>query len=145
MKKIFSLLLVFVFAFSTVSFFSGCSTTEGNNSIVANTIENIFTSALTIASNIIASDGTQQLAISAVESYLSGVITDPEQLEIINQIIEEAIPELANGITSSSSKVALNKDMSKKMRVETIVNSYTDSTEFKKLIVKCLEKYNQRR
>ena len=87
MKKIFSLLLGFVFAFSTVSFFSGCSTTEGNNSIVANTIENIFTSALTIASNIIASDGTQQLAISAVESYLSGVITDPEQLEIINQII----------------------------------------------------------
>ena len=113
MKKIVSIILItLIFSVTSITFM-GCSTTDESSTIVTNTISNLFNSALTLAANILASDGTQQLAISAAESYISSVVTDPTQLETINQIIESAIPELVNGIANSVTTTKSIKQLQK--------------------------------
>lgn len=142
MKKFISISLVTLFIAAISITFTGCSTTGESTAIVANTISNVFNSALTVAANILAADGTQQLAISAAESYIASVVNDPAQLETINQIIESAIPELANGIASSVTTIT-TKDMSKKAKTEAIAQTYIKSDAFKKLVDDCVNKYNK--
>lgn len=145
MKKIISIILVaLIFSVTSITF-TGCSTTDESSTIVTNTISNLFNSALTIAANILASDGTQQLAISAAESYIASVVTNPTQLETINQIIESAIPELVNSIANSvTTTKSITKSMTKKSKTETIVKNYVQSDAFKKLVDNCVAKYNNK-
>lgn len=148
MKKFINICIAVLLLVATPLIFTGCAssgTSEGSSiiSIAENTLESIFKTALTLAANIIASDGTQQLAISAIESYLTSVVTNEEQLATITQIIESAIPTLADNISSSLNQTQA-KSLTKKAKAEFVTKNYVQSTEFQKLVKDCLAKYNNK-
>ena len=155
MKKFINICIAVLLLVATPLIFTGCAssgTSEGSSiiSIAENTLESIFKTALTLAANIIASDGTQQLAISAIESYLTSVVTNEEQLATITQIIESAIPTLADNVSSLADNVSssLNqtqaKSLTKKAKAEFVTKNYVQSAEFQKLVKDCLAKYNNK-
>lgn len=148
MKKFINICIAVLLLGATPLIFTGCAssgTSEGSSivSIAENTLENIFKTALTLAANIIASNGSQQLAISAIESYLASVVTNEEQLAAIMQIIESAIPTVVDNVSSSLDQIQV-KSLTKKAKAEFVTENYVQSAEFQKLVKDCLAKYNNK-
>ena len=128
---------------------SGCSNvdSESSSSVVelsTSVVENVFQTALTVAANILASDGTQQLAIAAAESYAASAVEDPTQLQAINSIIESAIPELADGIASTINSGVSSKAVLKKDKTQIIRSTYVKSESFQNLVKDCVKQYQKK-
>lgn len=127
----------------------GCSSinSESSSSAVelsASIVENVFQTALTVAANILASDGTQQLAIAAAESYVASAVEDPTQLQAINSIIESAIPELVDGIATTINSGVSNKAVLKKEKIQIIRATYVESESFQNLVKDCVKQYQKK-
>ena len=128
---------------------SGCSSVNSESSssaveLSASIVENVFQTALTVAANILASDGTQQLAIAAAESYVASAVEDPTQLQAINSIIESAIPELADGIASTINSGVSSKAVLKKDKTQIIRSTYVKSESFQNLVKDCVKQYQKK-
>ena len=128
---------------------SGCSSVNSESSssaveLSASIVENVFQTALTVATNILASDGTQQLAIAAAESYAASAVEDLTQLQAINSIIESAIPELADGIASTINSGVSSKAVLKKDKTQIIRSTYVKSESFQNIVKDCVKQYQKK-
>lgn len=136
--KFISLLLSFILIVFTVVAVSGCY----SNTQTSQKIENVLDSALSVAVNILSSQGTQQLAISAAQSYISSVITDKEQLAILNKIVEDAVPQLSEDLTNLIKQSPLPKALSAKEKAQQFSAIYKSSNDYKNIVKRCVLKYN---
>ena len=146
MKRFFCFLTGFCMI---CGFLNGCATSESEElpptvEMGISAIESIFQTALSVAANILASEGTQQLAIAAAESYVASTIENPSQQQIINSIIESAIPELSEGIATVINSGVSVKTILKKDKVEITRSTYVESEQFQKLVKDCVKLYQKK-
>jgi len=120
---------------------AGCETIGNTNSehtaSVVSTAESVFNTALTMAANILAAEGTQALAIAAAESYVASQIPEPHLRQIAYKLIEQAVPNIANGLAN----VVRPKGSTMKERAAEQATIYTNSEQFKTLVRESADKF----
>lgn len=137
MKKFFATIAA---AIATLFSFTGCAVLESEPAqVLGDTVVNVFNQALTTATAVLTSEGTQALAIAAAQSYVASQVQDPTAQAACNEIIAQAVPTLAEGIK----KVGMRGGTAKERAVLT-TRAYLTTPEYQELLEKCVAEYNKK-
>lgn len=137
MKKFFATLVA---AIAALFSFTGCAVLKSEPAqVLGDTVVNVFNQALTTATAVLTSEGTQALAIAAAQSYVASQVQDPTAQAACNEIIAQAIPTLAEGIK----KVGMRGGTTKERAVLTS-RAYLSTPEYQELLEKCVAEYNKK-
>lgn len=105
--------------------------------VLGDTATNVFNQALTTATAVLTSEGTQALAIAAAQSYVAGQVKDPTAQAACNEIIANAVPTIAEGIQKIGTRGGTPKE-----RAVMTAREYLATAEYQELLEKCVAEYN---
>jgi hypothetical protein len=137
MKKFFATIAA---AIATLFSFTGCAVLESEPAkVLGDTAVNVFNQALTTATAVLTSEGTQALAIAAAQSYVASQIQEPTAQAACNEIIAQAVPTIAEGIKKIGTRGGTTKE-----RAVLTTRAYLATPEYQELLEKCVADYNKK-
>ncbi len=106
MKKMLSTIVLGLTVLAAVSLTTGCSMFEsddsdsGSSSEILTALSTVVDGAVDVAAQVLADEGTQAMAIAAIQSYVNANVDDEEQAAMINQAVESMVPAIANAVAT---------------------------------------------
>ena len=123
---------------------TGCQTVKDGAKFTTEVVEYTVSTALETAAMVLASEGTQALAIAAAQSYITGQIEDSQAAQSLNLVVSQAIPQLANGISEIlSQRNYRGTTCSRKSIYGSVCDEYVSSPEFKNIVKECVKNYQE--
>lgn len=118
-----------------VVFMCGCGTLK---KVDGHPIADVFKTALSVAANVLANEGTQKLAVAAAQAAVISQIQEPTAQAAACQAIATVIPEVATGISQ-----LLTRGETRKASMEDKYDQYTHSAAFNEMVLKCTQEYDR--
>lgn len=113
-------------------------------------VESIFDSAMTAASNALATGQPQELAVAAAEAIVASQVSNTDSQAVFNQVIESEVPVLANSLAAAlqssttatdATTVAVATDA--KARSVFVKTKFQKSNIFRGIVKNCVKKYEK--